>query len=149
MTARVLYHSKRPPPRGGDGRDEGDLVIGVGIDLTDPGRLGRAIARHGERFERRIFTDREREQCAERGDRIQALAARFAAKEACLKALGTGMTAGLGLRQVEVVRGAGGRPRIELHGAAWAFAQAAGVRAMHVSLTHERGMAAAVVVLED
>lgn len=124
------------------------MVIGVGIDLADPARLARAVDRHGSLFERRVFTDRELEACAERRDRMQALAARFAAKEACLKALGTGMTMGLSLRQIEVVRGPEGRPRLELHGVAQRYAAAAGVKALHVSLTHERGVAAAVVILE-
>jgi holo-[acyl-carrier protein] synthase len=124
------------------------MLKGLGIDLVETARLRKALASHGERFERRVFTDGERADCRARRDRIEALAARFAAKEACLKALGTGWSGGLGFRQVEVVRSPGGRPLIRLHGAAAAEADRAGVTSVRVSLTHQPGAAAAVVVLE-
>jgi holo-[acyl-carrier protein] synthase len=95
-----------------------------------------------------VFTELERLQCARRQDRVQALAARFAAKEACLKALGTGWSQGLSLKQVEVIRLEGGRPELKLHRAAAARAKELGVTRMLVSLTHQPGAAAAVVVLE-
>lgn len=123
-------------------------IVGVGVDLVETARLDRALSAHGDRFERRVFTEAERETCRGRRDRIQALAARFAAKEACLKALGTGWSRGLSFRQVEVVRDGDGRPSLRLHGAAAILAARSGVRAIHVSLTHQPGSAAAVVVLE-
>jgi holo-[acyl-carrier protein] synthase len=124
------------------------VIRGLGIDLLEVNRLAEALERYGDRFEVRVFTELERQHCAGRRDRVQALAARFAAKEACLKALGTGWSQGLSLIQVEVVRLDGGRPELKLHRAAAARAKAMGVTRMHVSLTHQPGAAAAVVILE-
>ncbi len=124
------------------------MTVGIGIDLVDVERIARALGQHRERFEARVFTPVEIADCAGRADRTLALAARFAAKEACLKALGTGWSQGLGFRDVEVVRGSTGRPEIRLHGRAAARAQELGAERIHVSLTHERHVAAAVVVLD-
>jgi holo-[acyl-carrier protein] synthase len=124
------------------------VIRGLGIDLVDTARFARALAAHGERFERRVFTERELRDCRDRRDRTLALAARFAAKEACFKALGTGWSAGLGFHDVEVVRGGLGMPEIRLGGEAEARARRAGITAIHVSLTHETTMAAAVVALQ-
>ncbi|HXV75195.1 MAG TPA: holo-ACP synthase [Candidatus Polarisedimenticolaceae bacterium] len=124
------------------------MIVGLGIDLVEVRRLAAALERHGGRFASRVYTARERADCATRGDRVLALAARFAAKEACLKALGTGWRDGLGFRQIEVTRGPTGAPRVRLTGAAAARAGQLGVDAIHVSLTHQATVAAAVVVLE-
>jgi holo-[acyl-carrier protein] synthase len=124
------------------------VIVGLGIDLIEVARLEDALGRHGDRFVDRVFTGAERAACDHRADRVLALAARFAAKEACLKALGTGWAEGLGFRDVEVVRDGDGPPRIVLHGAAARRAEALGVLRSHVSLTHQPGIAAAVVVLE-
>ncbi len=124
------------------------MVIGLGIDLLEVERMRRALDAHGERLESRVFTDAERQQCAHRRDRVQALSARFAAKEACLKALGTGWGQGLSLRQIEVVRGDRGKPELRLSGAAAQRARRFGVKTIHVSLTHQPGTAGAVVLLE-
>ncbi len=128
--------------------EEGRMICGVGIDLMETARLERALAERGDRFERRVFTPVELDQCRDRRDRLQALAARFAAKEACMKALGTGWSKGLGFRQIEVVRGEGGKPSLRLSGAAARRAEELGVVTIEVSLTHQPTMAAAVVVLE-
>jgi len=125
------------------------MIIGIGIDLVQVERLAKALrAPHGTRFEERVFTEGERADCGGRVARIECLAARFAAKEACLKALGTGWSAGLSFRQVEVTRGRAGHPIVALSGPAAQRAEDLGVRSIHVSLTHEPGIAAAVVVLE-
>jgi holo-[acyl-carrier protein] synthase len=124
------------------------MIVGIGIDLVEVERMAKALREHGERLEERLFTDAERADCRGRADRVQALSARFAAKEACLKALGTGWSGGLAFRQVEVVRGVGGAPHLRLDGMAEARARALGVLRMHVSLTHQPGAAGAVVVLE-
>jgi len=124
------------------------MIVGIGIDLVEVARMAKALRERGERFEERVFTPAERAECRDRADRVQALAARFAAKEACLKALGTGWSGGVAFRQVAVVRGAGGVPQIRLEGMAEARARALGVLRIHVSLTHEPGAAAAVVILE-
>jgi holo-[acyl-carrier protein] synthase len=124
------------------------LIVGLGIDVVEVARIAAALRRHGDHFERRIFTEAERVACSTRGDRILALAARFAAKEACLKALGTGWAEGVGFKDVEVVREGNHPPRLVLHGGAARWAERNGVTRSHVSLTHQPGIAAAVVVLE-
>jgi holo-[acyl-carrier protein] synthase len=124
------------------------VIVGLGIDVLEVARLADALRRHGDRFLERVFTDAERAACDSRGDRVLALAARFAAKEACLKALGTGWADGLGFRDVEIVREGNQPPQLVLHGEAARRAEALGVIRSHVSLTHQPGLAAAVVVLE-
>jgi holo-[acyl-carrier protein] synthase len=125
------------------------MIVGFGLDVVETARIARMLAEHGRRFRERVFTATELEECRERHDEAQALAARFAAKEACLKALGTGWRRGFGLRDVEVVRTEGGAPTIRLGGGAATRARERGVRAVHVSLTHEPGLAAAAVILES
>ena len=125
------------------------MIVGLGIDVVEVARLADALRRHGDHFVERVFTDRERAACDPRADRVLALAARFAAKEACLKALGTGWAEGLGFRDVEVVREGNQPPRLVLHREAARRAEALGVIRSHVSLTHQPGLAAAVVVLES
>jgi holo-[acyl-carrier protein] synthase len=124
------------------------MILGIGFDLLEVARMARALGERDSRFAARVFTESELTDCADRVDRAQALAARFAAKEACLKALGTGWAQGLSFQQVEVLKAEGGRPELRLMGAAKARADALGVLRAHVSLTHQRGMAGAVVVLE-
>ncbi len=123
------------------------MVLGVGIDLLDTRRMARALERTPGIADR-VFTAGERRECEGRFDRAERLAARFAAKEACLKALGTGWSGGVTFSQVEVVRTESGQPSIVLSGAAADRAKAMGVRGVLVSLTHERGVAGAVVILE-
>jgi holo-[acyl-carrier protein] synthase len=118
-------------------------VIGVGIDLIDIDRIARALARR-PRFAERCFTEREAAYCRSRAFPAQHFAARFAAKEAVGKALGIGMTR---WREVEVVRDAG-PPSIALTGRYARRAEALGVTVISVSLTHSRGVAAAVAVAE-
>lgn len=118
------------------------MIVGLGIDVVVVARWARALAE----VETQIFTAQELAACADRVDRIDALAARFAAKEACLKALGVGIEHG-GLRQVEIVSGVGGAPKLRLSGALAERACAANAGTVHVSLTHHEGVAAAVVIL--
>ena len=122
------------------------MIVGIGLDIVDTERLARALAAPVG-FEERVFSRGELESCATRADRIQALAARFAAKEACLKALGVGVLEAA-LRQVEIASDSTGAPQLRLAGALGACARNRGVRNAHVSLTHEPGLAAAVVILE-
>jgi holo-[acyl-carrier protein] synthase len=123
------------------------VIIGVGHDVVETERVARALAAHGRRFADQIYTRAEQALCARRADRAEALAGRFAAKEAFFKALGTGLARGLSLRQVEVVK-QGGRPALRLRGGAAKEARKLGVRAIHVSLSHQPKVAAAVVILE-
>ncbi len=120
-------------------------MIRTGVDLIEIERVARAVARHGERFLGRIFTPGERSDC---GDRVESLAARFAAKEAVAKALGTGAwREGVCWTDMEVRRDpAGGPPRLLLHGRAAAVAQELGLVEWSVSLSHDRTHAIALVV---
>ena len=124
------------------------MVLGIGVDVVEVARLSRALEKHPVRLEERVFTAEERSDCAGRVDRDLALAARFAAKEACLKALGTGWAGGVSFLQVEVQRDAAGRPSLRLHGRAAETAAGLGVTATHLSLSHQPSVAVAVVVLE-
>jgi len=118
------------------------------LDVVETKRVARALAVHGRRFEELIYTAAELADCAERADRAQALAGRFAAKEAFLTALGTGSARGISFQQVEGVRRDGGNTALSLTGSAAAQAHRRGLRLIHVSLSHQPGLAAAVVILE-
>ena len=114
----------------------------AGIDAIEPARIAAALARHGERFLGRIFTPAERALCRERST---SLAARFAAKEAVAKVLGTGLGA-VAWREIEILANERGRPVLVLHGAAAARAAHLGLRHWSISLTHLTGLALALVV---
>ena len=116
--------------------------ISVGVDVIEIGRVAATLERFGDRFLQRVYTPGEIEYC--RG-RAPQLAARFAAKEAVMKALGTG-TRGVGWREVEVTRKRTGEPQIALHGRAAARAQHLGIDRLAVSLSHSRDYAVASVV---
>src|SRR5437870_7232151 len=122
------------------------MVVGIAIDLCPVSRMGRAIERHGGRFEARVFTEAERAYCRSRGQPAEHFAARFAAKEALLKALG--VPAGLSWHELEVESGPDGAPRLLLHGEAGRAAAVRGADVLHLSLSHSGDMAAAVVVAE-
>jgi len=122
------------------------MIVGIGVDLTPIDRMGKAMSNHPERLEARLFTDGERAYCRKMAEPMQHFAARFAAKEAILKALS--VPEGLSWHELEVVSEDGGAPRIVLRGRAAEAAQAAGVRKLHLSLTHAGGQAMAFVVAE-
>jgi holo-[acyl-carrier protein] synthase len=124
------------------------VIVGIGLDVVDTAKVQELLTAHEQSFTERVFTPAERQDCAGRADKADALAARFAAKEACFKALGTGWSQGVSFLQVEVRRGEGGAPRLELSGQAAEHARARGVRHVHVTLTHSAGVAAAAVILE-
>ena len=119
-------------------------VVGLGVDLCEVDRMRRTLARTPG-FATRVYTDAEREHCGRRRDPAEGLAARFAAKEAVLKALGRGLGA-CSFRDIEVVRASSGAPSIALHATAARLAAEHGVTTWHVSLTHTATMAEAVVI---
>ena len=127
------------------------MILGIGSDLVDVGRIEKVIERHGERFLTRIFTPVERARAERRADRVATYAKRFAAKEACAKALGTGLRAGVFWRDMGVVNLASGRPTMKLTGGALARLHAitpAGYEArIDVTVSDEGPMAQAVVVI--
>jgi holo-[acyl-carrier protein] synthase len=119
---------------------------GVGTDLVSVPRFAAALERGGAAFRARLFTAAELAQCEPGPRAAERLAARFAAKEAALKALGTGWSSGLAFTDVEVCGGGSAAPRLELHGPAAARAQALGIGELRVSLTHTEEFAQAMVV---
>jgi holo-[acyl-carrier protein] synthase len=121
------------------------MIVGIGIDVCSIDRMRRALERHGDRFFGRICSDAERADLAGR-DPAVSLAGRFAAKEAFAKALDG--APGVGWHEAEVRRGPSGRPQLHLHGKARALAEQHGASRWHISITHDAGVAAAVVVLE-
>ena len=126
-------------------------IVGTGIDLIEVERIERALTRPstGARFRARVFTDREIEYCESRGrPRFQSYAARFAAKEAAMKAMGTGWNRNVGWREIEVVRERGKAPTIALSGKAAEFARRKSITRFHLSLTHTSRDAVAHVIAE-
>ena len=123
------------------------MIVGLGLDLVSVARISLLLA-SDDALETRVFTRTERNACAERADRAEALAARLAAKEACLKALGTGWGPGISFVQVEVLGGEGTPPRIQLSEGAGARARELGIARLHLTISHEGGFAAAVVIAE-
>jgi holo-[acyl-carrier protein] synthase len=123
------------------------MIRGVGVDIIEIHRLERAIGRWGEPFLRRIFTDAERRHAGARPGAAQHLAGRFAAKEAVMKALGTGWR-GLAWREIEIDADPRGNPVVRLRGRAARAASARGIAAMAVSISHTRAVATALAVAE-
>ena len=124
------------------------MIAATGVDLVSIPRLAKVRGRHGERFLRKVFTEDESSECLKRALPDQGLAGRFAAKEAALKALGTGWAMGIGWKDVEVRKSDGGRPVLALHGQAATAAAALGVKSTHLSLSHDGDYAVAFVVFE-
>lgn len=124
------------------------MIVGTGIDITEVPRIAAAIERYGERFLQRVYTQREIEYCRSKKNAVERFAARFAAKEAAMKAIGTGLRRGVTWHDVEVGREPGGRPTILFTGKAAEFAAALGARRVALSLTHTAETAMAQVILE-
>ena len=125
------------------------MIVGTGIDIAEVPRIAASIARFGERFIHRIFTEGEIRYCDAKANRVERYAARFAAKEAAMKAIGTGWNHGVTWRDIEVSRMPGGRPTISFHGKAAEFAAKLGTKHVPLSLTHTTEYAMAQVILED
>jgi holo-[acyl-carrier protein] synthase len=124
------------------------MILGTGVDIAEVPRIRESIERYGERFLRRIYTDGEIKYCESKASRFESYAARFAAKEAGMKALGTGWNHGVRWRDIEVVRPKGQRPTIQFHGQAAAIAEKLGTKNIALSLTHTSEEALAHVILE-
>ena len=123
-------------------------IRGIGIDLVKVERLMASLERFGQRMESRLFTPDELEYCRRHRDPVPHLAARFAAKEAASKALGTGMGGGVAFRQIEVLQPGGQQPRLRLQGVALERFESLGCTASHLSLAHDGGFTIACVVIE-
>ncbi len=125
-------------------------MIGLGTDLIEVARIERSLERYGEQFLARVYTAGEIAYChARKKSAAESFAARFAAKEAGAKALGTGISRGVGWKEFEVTRRPGQAPQLVLHGRAAEIAAHLGIGRLSLSLTHTRGLAMAVVVAED
>jgi holo-[acyl-carrier protein] synthase len=123
-------------------------IIGTGIDITECLRIAQMIERHGELFITRVYTDAEIEYCTTRKAATQHYSGRWAAKEAVLKALGTGWRRGISWRDIEICNDRKGAPTVNLRGGARDVMEKAGIRRLHVSISHCRSFAVAHVVAE-
>ena len=124
------------------------MIVGTGVDIVEVPRVAAAIERFGKRFLQRIYTEAEIRYCQSRRNSVERFAARFAAKEAALKALGTGWRMGVAWKEVEVRREPGGRPTVHFSGRAAEFATRLGMKHASLSLSHTAEQAIAQVILE-
>ena len=124
------------------------MIVGTGVDITEVARIKAVVDRFGERFLHRVFTPAEVRYCVSKINVAERLAARFAAKEAGMKAIGTGLRHGITWHDVEVVRVPGQRPQLRYSGRAAEFAASLGCKRTHLSLSHTAEHAIAQVILE-
>jgi len=125
------------------------VIVGIGIDLAEVNRIREAIERYGQRFIERIYTEKEIAYVERKANKYERYAARFAAKEAGMKAVGTGWKRGVRWRDFEVTNLPSGRPTLQLHGEAAKFAESLGVRNIALSITHTAAQGMAIVILES
>ena len=124
------------------------MIVGRGVDIAEVGRIQASIERHGEHFLRRVFTPAEIAYCERHRNKYERYAGRFAAKEAAMKALGTGWRRGVRWVDLEVVRQRSGRPTLELHGVSRQIADLLGVKHIAMTITHTENQALAQVIFE-
>ena len=125
------------------------MIAGSGIDIIEIERIQHSIDRFGQRFLNRVYLSGEQAYCLKKRNSAESFAARFAAKEAAAKALGTGMSHGVNWLEIEIVREPSGKPALRFHGRAAQWANRIGVVRANLSLTHSTGLAVASVVLES
>src|SRR5256885_3287693 len=125
------------------------MIVGLGVDIAEVERIKAAIERRGEAFLRRVFTSAEREYCERFRNKFERYAGRFAAKEAAMKALGTGWRSGVRWQDLEIIRERSGRPTMALSGEAGKIAKRLGVKRIALSITHTETQALAQVIFED
>lgn len=125
------------------------MIVGTGTDITEVERIRATIARFGERFLKRVYTDAEIAYCQAKRDPAERFAARFAAKEAAMKAIGTGLRRGVTWHDCEIGREPGGRPTLRFSGVAAQVAAKLGMTRAHLSITHTDALAMATVILES
>ncbi len=124
------------------------MIVGLGIDIAEPARVRAAAERYGRRFLERVFTEKEIAYCERKRNKWERYAARFAAKEAAMKALGTGWRRGVRWRDLEVTNLPSGRPTLALTGQARKLGRRQGVRRIALSLTHAESFVLAQVIFE-
>jgi holo-[acyl-carrier protein] synthase len=125
------------------------VIVGLGLDIAEIDRIEAAVVRHGAPFIERLFTPAEAAYCQRYKSPYERYAGRFAAKEAAMKALGTGWARGVRWRDIEVVREPSGKPTLQLHGVAGQIAESLGVKHIALTITHSGNLAVAQVIFED
>ena len=125
------------------------MIVGLGVDIAEVGRVEAAIRRYGDAFLKRVFTPNEIAYCERHKNKFERYAGRFAAKEAAMKALGTGWRRGVRWLDIEVSNQSGGRPTLRLSGRAREFADHLRVKNISLSITHSGPTALAQVIFED
>ncbi len=128
---------------------KGKLIVGLGLDIAEIDRIEAAIVRHGAPILERLYTPGEIAYCESYRNKFERYAGRFAAKEAAMKALGTGWRRGVRWRDIEVVRESSGKPSLRLQGAAKRVAEELGVKNITLTITHSGNVALAEVILEN
>ena len=125
------------------------MIKGIGIDIIETERIGKSIESKGNRFLQRVFTEKEQCFCLERKKMsIQSFAVRFAAKEAVMKALGTGWAQGVGWHDIEIITTSSGKPEILLSGKAAHIAEESGITEVHISMSHTKSYCTAFAIAE-
>jgi len=125
------------------------LIFGIGIDLVEVDRLNKSVEKFGDKFLNRLFTENEIKYCQTKFNCYQHFAVRFAAKEALLKAIGTGLRDGITWHQIEIINDKLGKPLILTHGKCYQILQKLAVKNLELSLSHTKHYGAAVVILEQ
>ena len=125
------------------------MIVGLGLDIAEIDRIEQVLSRHGAAVLARLYTGREVAYCEAHKNKFERYAARFAAKEAAMKALGTGWSGGVRWRDIEVVNAPSGKPALRLEGVARQIADSLRVRNISLSLTHSGNLAVAHVIFED
>jgi holo-[acyl-carrier protein] synthase len=129
--------------------DRGRVIVGLGLDIAEIDRITAALTRHGAAILERLYTPTEVAYCESHKNKFERYAARFAAKEAAMKALGTGWTRGVRWRDIEVANAPGGKPTLRLQGVAREFAEKLGVKNISLTITHSGNLALAQVIFEN
>src|SRR5271155_1647136 len=129
--------------------DRGRVIVGLGLDIAEIDRITAALTRHGAAILERLYTPREVAYCERHKNKFERYAARFAAKEATMKALGTGWSHGVRWRDIEVVNAPGGKPTLNLEGVARHFADRLRVTTISLTITHSGNLALAQVIFES
>ncbi len=124
------------------------MIFGIGVDVVQISRIGSLLDRWGDRFLQRVFTKQEIQYCRLRKDPSPHLAVRFAAKEAFLKALGTGYSQGVRWKDIEVLRSSSGVPNLQLHSYTKTLCQSHGINRIHLSMSHDGDYGLVQVILE-
>lgn len=125
------------------------MIVGIGVDIVEVGRVKDILSRYRDRFLRRVFTDEEAGYAKKSVREAERLAGRFAVKEAVMKAFGTGKSQGILWRDVETVRGTMGKPEVKLYGNAYKYMKKLNGKRLHVSISHDGGKAMAFVIIES